>query len=123
MIVEYLPGGDLLSFMLKSRQYRLGEQCDGEPITAIENNVDIEASGCHEQQPNATTSYTAEGSFLKAKDLLTFAVQISQGMEHVSSLDVSCLFISEQDINTIFLAYLLEIITLVYYEGEIYRDI
>ena len=92
MIVEYLPGGDLLSFMLKSRQYRSGEQCDGEPIVEIEigaGAVDIEAGDCQEQQQNAPTTYTAEGSFLKSKDLLTFAVQISKGMEHVSSLDVS----------------------------------
>lgn len=60
MIVEYLPGGDLLSFLLKSRQYRC-------------------------QSPNNT----AEGSFLTAEHLVTFAWQISLGMNHIAQHNVS----------------------------------
>lgn len=66
MIVEYLPGGDLLSFMVRSRKYR-------------DPSEDVAA---------ACSSATAEGSFLTAKDLLEFAHQIAKGMEHISSCNV-----------------------------------
>ena len=61
MMLEYLPGGDLLSFLIKSRKYR---------------------SGTNEK-------YTAEGSFLSSDNLVSFANQICCGMEHLSNHNVS----------------------------------
>ena len=65
MIVEYLPGGDLLSFMVRSRKYR------------------------SEDDGNLQGTVTAEGSFLTAADLLEFAHQIAKGMSHVAKCRVS----------------------------------
>ena len=61
MIMEYLPGSDLLSFLIKSRKYR--------------SSTDQE--------------YTAEGSFFNSDDLISFAYQISCGMEHIANHNVS----------------------------------
>ena len=61
MMLEYLPGGDLLSFLIKSRKYR---------------------SGTNEK-------YTAEGSFLSSDNLVSFAHQICCGMEHLANHNVS----------------------------------
>ena len=61
MMLEYLPGGDLLSFLIKSRKYR---------------------SGTNEK-------YTAEGSFLSSDNLVSFAHQICCGMEHLANYNVS----------------------------------
>ena len=82
MIVEYLPGGDLLSFMLKSRQYR-GRTEDGTPVVECETMSDAE-----EGEKASCSVYTAEGSFLNSSDLMTFAQQIAKGMQHVASLNV-----------------------------------
>lgn len=67
MVVEYLPGGDLLSFMVRSRKYR-------------DQSEDV-----------VTCTATAEGSFLTAADLLDFAHQISKGMAHIAGCRVSSL--------------------------------
>ena len=61
MMLEYLPGGDLLSFLIKSRKYRLGTK----------------------------QKYTAEGSFLSSNNLVSFAHQICCGMEHIAKHNVS----------------------------------
>ena len=61
MMLEYLPGGDLLSFLIKSRKYRSG----------------------------TNQKYTAEGSFLSSDNLVSFANQICCGMEHLSNHNVS----------------------------------
>ena len=61
MMLEYLPGGDLLSFLIKSRKYRSG----------------------------TNQKYTAEGSFLSSNNLVSFAHQICCGMEHIAKHNVS----------------------------------
>ena len=60
-MLEYLPGGDLLSFLIKSRKYRSG----------------------------TNQKYTAEGSFLSSNNLVSFAHQICCGMEHIAKHNVS----------------------------------
>ena len=87
MIVEYLPGGDLLSFMLKSRQYRARNE-DGTPVEECDTIMD----DVEESDMNSCSVYTAEGSFLSACDLMTFALQIAKGMQHVASLNVRLFF-------------------------------
>ena len=62
MMLEYLPGGDLLSFLIKSRKYRSG----------------------------TNQKYAAEGSFLSSDNLVSFAHQICCGMEHLAKHNVSC---------------------------------
>ena len=88
MIVEYLPGGDLLSFMLKSRQYRARNE-DGTPVEECETTIDEVEEG----EANSCSVYTAEGSFLSASDLMTFALQIAKGMQHVASLNVRIFYL------------------------------
>ena len=61
MMLEYLPGGDLLSFLTKSRKYRSGTK----------------------------QKYIAESSFLSCNNLVSFAHQICCGMEHIAKHNVS----------------------------------
>lgn len=61
MIVEYMPGGDLLTYLLKSRPHH------------------------HTPYQNTKT----KGSFFTAQDLMTFAYHVTRGMEHLAKFNVS----------------------------------
>ncbi|XP_066932854.1 ephrin type-A receptor 4-B-like isoform X2 [Clytia hemisphaerica] len=81
MIVEYLPGGDLLSFMLKSRQYRA--QTEGEELSPTGGGEHQKTLEEMEEANPYATAYTAEAS-----DLMTFAMQIANGMQYVADLNI-----------------------------------